>query len=551
MHPPGEGLKESKPFYLTMAGTLVLAVDVGSTSARAGVFDLSGRMLFSASAPFDIHRPLTDHAEHDSEQIWSAVCIAVRQALAASGCPASAVGGVAFDATCSLVMLDASGAPVTVSTTEEDRWNVVMWADHRAGAEAAEITATGDKVLDFVGGTVSPEMELPKLMWLKRHLPRAWARYGMAMDLADFLTWRATGLIAASACTITCKWTYLNHETPGWQAGLLTRIGLGGLQEKMRIPAEASQLGGRTGSLCAAAAQAWGLEAGIAVGVPMIDAHAGALGVLGATAADQLDHNLALIAGTSNCHMALSRDARAVPGVWGPYFGALIPGWWLNEGGQSASGSLLDHVLQTHAQRHALGDDPHTVLSDYLVRRRAEVGPGYASDVLVLPDFHGNRSPLARAEVRGVIHGLDLDASLEGLARLYHATAVGIAYGTRHIVDALNAKGYQITRLHLTGGHAKSPLLVRLYADATGCKVVLPREADGVLLGTALLAATAAGHFGDLLAAGRVMVHSLPQVSPDPATHEIHRRGYTAFCRMLAQRQEVMDILQGKAAQSW
>lgn len=171
-----------------MAGTLVLAVDVGSTSARAGVFDLSGRMLSSASAPFDIHRPLTDHAEHDSEQIWSAVCIAVRQALAASGYPASAVGGVAFDATCSLVMLDASGAPVTVSTTEEDRWNVVMWADHRAGAEAAEITATRDKVLDFVGGTVSPEMELPKLMWLKRHLPRAWARYGMAMDLADFLT---------------------------------------------------------------------------------------------------------------------------------------------------------------------------------------------------------------------------------------------------------------------------------------------------------------------------------------------------------------------------
>ncbi len=92
---------------------------------------------------------------------------------------------------------------------------------------------------------------------------------------------------------------------------------------------------------------------------------------------------------------------------------------------------------------------------------------------------------------------------------------------------------------------------MRLYADATGCKVVLPREADGVLLGTALLAATAAGHFRDLLAAGRVMVHCLPHVSPDPATHEIHRRGYTAFCRMLSQRQEVMDIAQGKTAQSW
>ena len=95
-----------------------------------------------------------------------------------------------------------------------------MWADHRAVAEAEEITATGHRVLDYVGGTMSPEMELPKLLWLKRHLPQAWARYGLALDLTDFLTWRASGRIAVSACTITCKWTYLNHESPGWQAGL-------------------------------------------------------------------------------------------------------------------------------------------------------------------------------------------------------------------------------------------------------------------------------------------------------------------------------------------
>lgn len=531
-----------------MTDALVLAVDVGSTSARAGVFDLSGRMLSTASAAFDIHRPQTDHAEHDSEQIWCAVGIAVREAVAACGQPAAAIRGVAFDATCSLVMLDARGAPASVSTSGQDRWNVVMWADHRATVEADEITPTGHKVLDFVGGTVSPEMELPKLMWLKRHLPAAWARYGMAMDLADFLTWRATGIVAASACTVTCKWTYLNHESPGWQADLLARVGLDGLQQQLRIPAMASQLGDKVGGLCQAAAQAWGLEAGIAVGVPMIDAHAGALGVLGATPAGELDQRLALIAGTSNCHMALSRDPRAVPGVWGPYFGALLPGWWLNEGGQSASGALLDHVLKSHAQGAALGDDPHRAIGEHIMRRRAEAGPAYAQDVLVVPDFFGNRSPLARPDVRGVVHGLDLDASLEGLARLYHASAVGIAYGTRHIIDALNASGYRIRQLHLTGGHAKSPLLVRLYADATGCEILLPREADGVLLGTALLAATAAGHYADLLAAGQAMVHTSERVMPDPDARDIHRRGYAAFRRMLAQRQEVLDILAGAGA---
>ena len=97
-------------------------------------------------------------------------------------------------------------------------------------------------------------------------------------------------------------------------------------------------------------------------------------------------------------------------------------------------------------------------------------------DLMVLPDFNGNRSPLAEPRARGVIHGLGLDHSFDSLARLYYATAIGIALGTRHIVDALNRHAYRIDTLHLTGGHAGSPLLVRLYADVTDCRVLLPEE---------------------------------------------------------------------------
>jgi len=522
---------------------LLLAVDVGSTSARAGVFDTQGHMLASASMPFAVHRPLPEHAEHESGQIWAAVSQSVRQAIAASAQPAERIVGVAFDATCSLVMLDANGAPVTVSRTGDDRINVVMWADHRATEEARELSASGHRVLDYVGGTMSPEMVLPKLLWLKRHLAPAWARYGMALDLADFLVWKATDTLTASACTVTCKWTYLNHERTGWQQDFLRAAGLAELQHKFRLPAQALPVGGRAGRLSEATARDWGLAPGIAVAVSVIDAHAGALGVLGATPADELDQRLALIAGTSNCHMALSAEPRAVKGIWGPYFGALLPDAWLNEGGQSASGALLDHILDSHVQSATLGDDRHGAIAEHIARRRAEAGPDYASEILVVPDFHGNRSPLARPDVRGIVWGLDMDHSLDGLARLYHGAAVGIAYGTRHIIDQLDARGYRIRRLHLTGGHARSPLLVRLYADATGCEVILPREADGVLLGTALLAATAAGLFPDLRSAGQAMVHSRECVAPDPQTRQRHQRGYAAFRRLLVQRQELLDIL--------
>ena len=132
-------------------------------------------------------------------------------------------------------------------------------------------------------------------------------------------------------------------------------------------------------------------------------------------------------------------------------------------------------------------------------------GRRLARDLFVLPDFHGNRSPLADPLSRGAISGLTLDSSFDSLARLYYATAVGIALGTRHVVDALNAHGYDIRHLHLTGGHVANPLLVRLYADATDCTVELPDEEDSVLLGTAMAAAAAAGLHGSLVAAARAM----------------------------------------------
>jgi len=521
----------------------VAAVDVGSTSARAGIFDPAGRMLGSASVPFSVNRPAADHAEHDSGEIWAAVAKATHEALSESGAAPAAVKGLAFDATCSLVMLDSGGRPVTVSTTGEDRWNVVMWADHRATREATEITGTRHRALDYVGGTMSPEMELPKLLWLKRNLPRAWSRYGLAFDLADFLTWRATGVPAASACTVTCKWTYLNHQKTAWQVDLLDQIGLSDMLSRLRLPQRAMQLGMTVGGLTAPAAADLGLPSGIPVGVGLIDAHAGGLGVLAGASGEELNQRLAVIAGTSTCHMAISPEPRAVPGIWGPYFGAMLPGLWLNEGGQSAAGALLDHILEWHVEGRKLGANPHERLGQYIMQKRAEAGPGYAREVLVLPDFHGNRSPLAVASLRGVIHGLDLDTSLDSLARLYHAAVVGLGYGTRHIIDELNRHGYRISRLNLTGGHSKSALLMQLYADATGCEIALPREADGVLLGTSLAAATAAGLYPDLQAAGRAMVHQSRVVRPDPEAGDVHTRGYAAFRLMIEQRKDVTSVL--------
>ena len=520
---------------------LVMAVDVGTGSARAGVLTSDGGLLGRAEHPIAMRRPDADHAEQDSTDIWRAVGIAVRGALSVADARPEEIAGISFDATCSLVVRDGAGAPLPVSDGA-DNWDTIVWLDHRAIAEAAECTATGHAVLDSVGGVMSPEMEIPKLMWLKRHVPRTWARAGHFFDLADFLTWKASGSTTRSQCTLTCKWTWVGQDG-GWQPDFLATVGLADMLERGALPEQASPVGSDLGPLTETAAAELGLTPRCRVGAGLIDAHAGALATLAPFAGDlSLVHrHLALIAGTSTCAMALSPAPLPAAGVWGPYLGAVLPGAWLAEAGQSATGALLDHIIRWHSA----GGEPDAAAHQRIIERIGQLradDPDLAARLHVVPDFHGNRSPLADPEALGVISGLALDSDFDSLCRLYWRTSMGIALGVRHIIDALNAHGFAIDTLHVSGGHTKNPVLMELYADATGCTLIEPDTEDAVLLGTAMAAATAASLHPDLAAAALAMQPAGTARLPDPTRQPACDRDYRAFRLMLEQR-EALDAL--------
>jgi D-ribulokinase len=208
-----------------------IGIDVGTGSARAGVFDASGRILASAKADIRMWREQGDIVEQSSEDIWRAVCACVRIAIAESGINAESVAGIGFDATCSLVVLGAGGSPIAAGPSGDPRRNIIVWMDHRATDQARRINATGQDVLRYVGGTISPEMETPKLLWLAENMPDAFAAAWRFFDLTDFLTWRATGSEARSVCTVTCKWTYLAHENR-WDEAYFRAVGLGALADE-------------------------------------------------------------------------------------------------------------------------------------------------------------------------------------------------------------------------------------------------------------------------------------------------------------------------------
>ncbi|MHA6641474.1 FGGY-family carbohydrate kinase [Mesorhizobium sp. A623] len=527
-----------------MISGFVCAVDVGTGSARAGILDAQGTLLGRAEQPILMNRPKTDHAEHDSQDIWAAVCAAVRMAREKAGIEPDAVVGIAFDATCSLVMRGRDGGQLSVSTGGDPRWDTIAWLDHRAIAEADECTHSGHAVLDSIGGVMSPEMQTPKLMWLKRKLPDSWAKAGYFFDLTDFLGWKATGSLARSQCTLTAKWTYLAHEEQSWRRDFFACVGLSGLFERSALPQKASPVGADLGPLLPEAAAALGLTEKCRVGAGVIDAYAGALGVLAGFAGDaeNIGRHLALIAGTSSCVMAMSPEPQPFAGVWGPYYGAALPGLWLSEGGQSVTGALLDHVIRWHGAGGEPDAAAHARIGTRIMKLRAEEGLDLAGRLHVLPDFHGNRSPLADPHAVGVVSGLTLDASFDSLCRLYWRTAVSIALGVRHVLEALNENGYLIDTLHVTGGHTRNPLLMELYADATGCTVVEPVVDDAVLIGSGMIAATAAGLYPDLNAAGLAMQQETKTRRPNPSAARRFDRDYRIFLEMHRQRQ-ALDAL--------
>lgn len=534
-----------------------LGIDVGTGSARAGIFTAQGRMAGQGVVPIQMWRPSPDHVEQSSQDIWKACCQATRTALGQAGIDPAQVHGIGFDATCSLVALDAADNPVSVSISGNDEQNVVVWMDHRAVPQAERINAGGHDVLKYVGGVISPEMQTPKLLWLKENAPQCWSRTARFLDLPDFLTYRATGQDIRSLCTTVCKWTYLGHKGlagEGWAVDYLESIGLGDLAEGQfaRIGKVIRPMGEAIGrGLSASSARELGLVEGTPVGVSIIDAHAGGLGLLGArlegepVSTEALNRRLALIGGTSSCHMAVSKEARFISGIWGPYFSAMIPDLWLTEGGQSASGALIDHVINSHvAAAPLLASDGEQSIYELLNARlealaqKAGLVPERAGeltrDLHVQPDFHGNRSPRADPTLRGALSGLALSATADDLALQYLATVQAVAYGTRHIIQEMNAQGYEIDTLLVCGGGTKNPVFLREHADATGCRLVLPEEPEAVLLGAAVLGAVAGGAYPGVLEAMNAMNRPGRVIEPStlPAIQDFHARKYRVFQRL-------------------
>jgi D-ribulokinase len=527
----------------------VIGVDVGTGSARAGIFDLAGGMVSSAKRDITLFHASGSIVEQSSGEIWNAVCESVKDALAQASLSPGRIAGIGFDATCSLVVLGAGGQPLPVGPSGDAQRDIIVWMDHRALAQAERINATGHDVLKFVGGRISPEMETPKLLWLLENRPEVFAAAWQFFDLTDFLTWRATGDLSRSTCTVTCKWTYLAHERR-WDESYFRTVGLGVLADEgfARIGQRVVDAGTPLGAgLTADAAAELGLRAATPVATGVIDAHAGGIGTVGADG--QSESSLGYVFGTSSCTMTTTRSPVFVPGVWGPYFSAMVPHAWLNEGGQSVAGAAIERLLAMHPaatmarqQAQQAGQSLPGMLAGLAVQAAKGLSETVklAEGLHVVPEFLGNRAPFADPHARAIIAGLGMDDDLNSLIAMYIAGVSSIGYGLRQIIEAQASAGAPIERVVISGGAGRLDLVRQLLADTTGKPILATQAEEPVLLGAAMLGAVAGGHFGDV----RSAMAGMSQISRtyEPASGDIaalHDARYRAFKELQRAGREI------------
>jgi L-ribulokinase len=466
-----------------------------------------GTVVASAVRPYDNgvidqRLPLSDRtvelgpdwALQDPDDYLRVLQTTVPEVLRSSGVDPADVIGVGIDFTaCTMLPTTADGTPlcdVPVFRAEPHAW-VKLWKHHAAQPEADRINAvardTGQPWLDRYGGKISSEWFFSKALQILDEAPEVYAAADRLIEAADWVVWRMTGVETRNACTAGYKamWSKRDGFPDADYFGALHP----GLRDVIdtKMSRDVQPAGGRAGGLSAEAAAWTGLRPGTAVAIANVDAH---VAVPAATVIEA--GRMVMIMGTSTCHMVLSKDERAVPGMCGSVEDGILPGFIGYEAGQSCVGDHFAWFVENavppayHEEARARGLDIHALLQEKAATQR--VGE---SGLLALDWWNGNRSVLVDAAVGGLLIGATLATTPEDI---YRALIEATAYGTRVIVETFEAHGVPITDMVACGGLAdKSPLIMQIYADVTGRPFRLSASDQTPALGSAMFGAVAAG----------------------------------------------------------
>src|SRR5580658_4034014 len=491
--------------------TVVAGVDFGTLSVRVTLVDSEKGPIGTASASYPLHRRHEDpdFATQSHTDQMTALAEATRLALECTGVKGEAVAAMAVDTTGSSVI------PVGDGLEPLDEY--YLWCDHRAWAEAEEITqkahALGFEGIEWCGGVYSHEWGWAKLMHGLRNNPEKRARFATALEHCDMAAATLGGICEASelkrsVCAMGHKWMW----NPRW-GGLPPEDFLVAVDPL--LAGVRAKIGGQyltsdrlAGHLAPEWAAKLGLRAGIPIPVGAFDAHWDAIG------SNIREGDAVNVVGTSTCIIAMAREAELVPGVCGVVPGSVHPGYTGIEAGLSAVGDIFDAIARRAQTTVA-------ELSDGLKEYKAG-----QTGLLRLSWDNGDRTVLVNPELGGITLGWNLVHTAQD--ELF-AAIEGTAFHTRIILERMAEHGVKIERVINAGGiPQKNEVLNRVYANVLNKPVLVPAGIP-TSLGSGIFALLAAGAYKTIEEAQAAVCLPLRTVEPDKKSAAVYEQLYPLY----------------------
>jgi len=483
----------------------IAGLDIGTTGCKLTVFDGQGRDLGKAYRDYPARRQVNGH-EIDISVVMDSVYAVIRE-MTAQYPDIGGIGVTSFGET--FVMTDDAGTPLHTA---------MLYTDPRGAEECAELVAKlGADRIARISGLAPHEMySVCKIMWLRRHRPETYRQAKHIFLIGDYVAWHLTGNAQIDYSLATRSMAF-DIGKLDWSEEILTAAGIDASLLSKPVPT-----GTAAGCVTKAAADKTGLRPDcqiVTVSHDQVAAAVGAGAFDGETAVDG--------AGTVECLTPIYDSLPDISVMSKGYFSVVpyvIPGKYVAYAFSYTGGALIQWCVNTLAkaeqeEARRQGISVNTLLEQQYDQQEP-------TGLLVLPHFAGAATPYMDTGSKGAILGLTAGTALP---EIYRACMEGVAYEMRLNYDALADSGIHFTKLHATGGGAKSKVWMQMKADILNLPITALKTSDAGTVGSAMLTGVAVGVFKDLSEAAAIMVQQRETYNPDPLLHAQYMQIYKRY----------------------
>jgi xylulokinase len=494
--------------------SIVLGIDVGTSGAKCLAIDPKGAVLASASSGYPCAHPKPLWSEQDPEDWWKATVKIVHAVMKHAHLKPADVAAIGLSGQMhGSVFLDKSNNVIRPA---------LLWNDQRTAAECEEIERRAGGRKKLIGMVANPALtgfQAPKILWLRNHEPRNFAKLAKVLLPKDEIRRRLTGEFATEVSDASGT-LLLDVVHRRWSKPLLTKLELDA--DLLPTCVESEDV---TGTLTANAAKLLGLTTNCKVVGGAGDCAAGAVGN-GIVKSGLLNASI----GTSGVMFVHSDQPQFDPQGRLHTFCHAVRGKWHMMGVILSAGGSLQWFHDSLCAIRAHGEGRKPTQFGKLVEEAAATPLG-AEGLYFLPYLAGERTPHLDPTARGALIGLTL---AHGRGHVVRAIMEGVTYALRDSLALIEGLDVPVKQVRASGGGSKVPFWRQMQADVFGKQVAAMTADEGAAYGVALLATVGAGHYKNITEACAATIKTSDAVKPDAKAKKSYDRAFPMFQELYA-----------------